>query len=346
MEQSPLTAPGASHLAGMTARPRVFPRVADSGWKAAAYFWGGVALLGVAAFGFYTATRANSGMLQLQLMCNVPVLLAVGCFSAAYLARRSPADVTLFDDRVEIHRANGTLALPLADLSMATVVVVVFAGRRKLKLFDRAGRCVAVIPDVIEGFDDLTTMLQADLAQREDDQTSFVRMRKSRRQAVLLVVVGVVFAALIATLALIDRAERRNAQLLDERGQPAEASILRHFTAPNGITKRIEYRVTDSSGATADHNVEVQSMMWNLLAAAKTVPVVAVPGRPDIARLAIGEVKDDAGLSPHGKILLYVAGGVMCVFFFVGAFLNWRGIDIDLDSKTGKISIKRFGAGT
>jgi hypothetical protein len=319
--------------------------VADSGWKAMAYFCGGVALLGLAAFGFYTATRANSNMLQLQLMCNLPVLLAIGCFSAAYLARRSPNEVVLFDDRVEIRRANDTRSLPLADLSMATLVPVVFAGRRKLKLFDRTGRCVAVVPDSIDGFDELATLLQADLQQREDDQASFVRMRKSRRQAVLLVAVGLVFAGLITTLALVDRAEARDAKLLEEQGRPTDASILRQFTAPNGITKRIEYRVTDASGRTADHNVEVQPMMWNLMAASKTVPVVAVPGRPDVARLAIGEIKSDAGLPPRFKVLLYIAGGVMCVFFFVGAVLNWRGIDIDLDSRTGKISVKRFGTG-
>jgi hypothetical protein len=35
----------------------------------------------------------------------------------------------------------------------------------------------------------------------------------------------------------------------------------------------------------------------------------------------------------------------ICLFLLVGAGLQWNGWDIDLDSKTGKISIKRFGTG-
>jgi hypothetical protein len=328
------------------ARPYVFRLRSDSGSKAKAYFWGGVGLLILAGVGLFFASRTRTDALQLQLMTNLPTLFAIGCFSAAYAASKAPSEVTLFDDRVEIRRRNGTTVLTLADLSMATVAAVVFTGRRKLRLFDRAGRCAAVIPDAIDGFDDLAAIVQAEVQRREDDQAVVVRMRKARRQAVLLAVSGVVFAALVTTLFFIDRAERRNARLLAEQGQPGEATILRHFTAPNGRTRRIEYRVTDASGATGDHNVEVQPVLWDVLAAAKTVPVVAVPGRPDLARLALGEVKDDNGFSPRSMIFLYVGGGVLCLFLFVGAILNWKGIDIDLDSKTGKISIKRFGAGT
>jgi hypothetical protein len=36
---------------------------------------------------------------------------------------------------------------------------------------------------------------------------------------------------------------------------------------------------------------------------------------------------------------------LVCVFLYVGAVLAWKGWDIDLDSKTFKFSIKRFGTG-
>ena len=36
---------------------------------------------------------------------------------------------------------------------------------------------------------------------------------------------------------------------------------------------------------------------------------------------------------------------VMSLFFLVVSVLMWRGLDIDMDSKTGRVSIKRFGTG-
>jgi hypothetical protein len=229
---------------------------------------------------------------------------------------------------------------------MATVHSEPFTCRRRLNLFDRAGRRVATVPDAIQPFDELVDILQQEVTRHADDHTAAVRLRKSRRQAVMLAVAALFFGGLGTTVFVTDRIEARDARLLKEQGQPTTAQMLRHFTAPNGTTRRVEYRVTDAaSGKTADHNVEVKPDLWLLMSKATEVPVVAVPGRPDVAKLEYGEVKDDLGMSPTVKVLLYVAVGVMCLFFLFAAVLNWRGIDIDLDSQTGKISIKRFGEG-
>jgi hypothetical protein len=203
-----------------------------------------------------------------------------------------------------------------------------------------------MIPDAIQPFDELVEILQRQVALHADDQSAAVRLRKSRRQAVMLVAAAVLFGGLATALFVMDRVEARDAKLLAEQGQPATARMLRHFTAPNGVTRRVEYRVTDAtSGKTADHNVEVERDVWPLLKEAAELPVIAVPGRPDVAKLKYGEVKDDLGISRGQKLLLYIAIGVLCLFLLVAAVLNWRGIDIDLDSKTGKFSIKRFGEG-
>jgi hypothetical protein len=73
----------------------------------------------------------------------------------------------------------------------------------------------------------------------------------------------------------------------------------------------MEFRVTDPSGKTADHNVEVQPEIWSLLSKATEIPVIAVPGRPDVAKLTYGQVKsgDAVGLSPTQKMLLFIAVG-------------------------------------
>lgn len=326
---------------------RVFIRNTASGLSAALYFWGGVGLLMLAGIGLFAAIRTRAGAFQLQLMANVPTLLAVGCFIVAWRTRRAPREVVLTENEITIRgRTSTETTVPLAELTMATVHSEPFTQRRRLNLFDRAGRRAAVVPDAIQPFDELVDILQQTVARHADDHTAAVRLRKSRRQAVMLVLAALFFGGLGTTLFITDRIEANDARLLADQGQPATAKMLRHFTAPNGTTRRIEYRVTDAaSGKTADHNVEVDPEIWPLLSNATEVPVIAVPGRPDVAKLEFGEVKDDMGMSPKAKVLLYIAVGVMCLVFIVAAVLNWRGIDIDLDSKTGKFSIKRFGEG-
>ena len=71
-----------------------------------------------------------------------------------------------------------------------------------------------------------------------------------------------------------------------------------------------------------------------------------VPAEPAISRLQRGEVIDDDFMkSPVGGYGLSALAALMCIFFLGAAALQWKGWEIDMDSKTGKISIKRFGEG-
>lgn len=56
-------------------------------------------------------------------------------------------------------------------------------------------------------------------------------------------------------------------------------------------------------------------------------------------------IDDDPAASPIMMYGLSALVAAMSLLLFVGGALQWRGWDIDLDSKTGKLSIKRFGEG-
>ncbi len=125
---------------------------------------------------------------------------------------------------------------------------------------------------------------------------------------------------------------------------PGEARIERRFLAPNGVTPRLEYRITTADGLTATRNAEVTRDDWDRLEEASNVPVVYVADEPAISRLTEGEPESkDLMDRPAVMYGLSIAGGLLCLLLLVAAALQWRGWDIDLDSKTGKVSIKRFG---
>ncbi|HUQ67925.1 MAG TPA: hypothetical protein VM165_00290, partial [Planctomycetaceae bacterium] len=75
-------------------------------------------------------------------------------------------------------------------------------------------------------------------------------------------------------------------------------------------------------------------------------PVKYVPTEPAVSRLITGEVvSKDLSESPAVMKGLSLVLGGLCLLFFIAAALQWYGWDIDLDSRSGKLSIKRFGTG-
>lgn len=76
------------------------------------------------------------------------------------------------------------------------------------------------------------------------------------------------------------------------------------------------------------------------------MPIITVPDDPSISQLAMGEViSDDISDKPIGQYGICALAGLMAWFFIVGSVLQWKGWDIDFDSKTHQFSIKRFGTG-
>jgi hypothetical protein len=147
-------------------------------------------------------------------------------------------------------------------------------------------------------------------------------------------------------IAWMTHREARAAQLLAKASLPGQAEIVRHFLAPNGITPRLEYKITTEAGISGTRNAELARDYWDSLEDATSVAVVYVPGEPWISRLVEGEVEEtDFTRTPLGGYGLGAAAMVMGLFFLGASVLQWRGWDIDLDSKTGKFSIKQFGTG-
>ncbi len=150
-----------------------------------------------------------------------------------------------------------------------------------------------------------------------------------------------------AAIAWMTHSEQQAERLLAEQGVPAEGEIVRRFLAPNGVTPRLEYRVRTPAGDAPVRNAEVTRSYWDSLAGQTTVPIRAVPGQPSISRLAEGEApaEQDFFKTPLGGFGLAAAGGLMSLFIFSLGILQLCGWDLDLDSKSGKLAVKRFGAG-
>jgi hypothetical protein len=194
-------------------------------------------------------------------------------------------------------------------------------------------------------FDVMTSLIANHMESKGDDTASRLLHKKARRQAALAFLIGLLMALGCGFIIWSTHQKQRADRLLDERGQPGGAEIVRRFLAPNGVTRRLEYRVVDADGRSATENVEVEPAYWESLEGAKTIPVIVVPGEPGISRLEEGQVGRDDELTrtPGRGYLLGTLGGLLALFMLVTSVLMWNGWDLAQDSKTRTWKVKRYG---
>ena len=125
---------------------------------------------------------------------------------------------------------------------------------------------------------------------------------------------------------------------------PETAEIVRRFIAPNGTTKRIEYRLVNAAGVSATRNVEVEPGFWDRLGNAKTIDVIWVPAEPFASRLLDGEVNErEFTKTPVGGYGLAALGGLLALFLLGASPFMWNGWDLGHDATTRTWTLKRFG---
>ncbi len=306
----------------------------------------GVLALLFAVAGFCLALFTRLDQLAMHGVTTLPVLFGLGAITAAWSLARTPRQLAVGPKGITIDWRNRTRKFSWDEVGWATVAPGALNMRKQLVIYDAAGKVVAKLSEAFDQFDRMVTLVTERIADKPDDASECIRMSKSKRSAMFITTVAVIMLAVAGLNAWMAHREQRANQLLEQTGIPGEADIVRRFLAPNGVTPRLEYRVTAADGQTATRNAEVTRDYWDSLENATSVPIVYVPSEPEFSRLAMGEpVERDITKNPLIIYGLSAALSLLCLVFLASAWLQWRGWDIDFDSETGKLSIKRFGTG-
>jgi len=318
---------------------RASPGPGSSPWPFAA---GGAGLVAVAVVGFFLSLQAHNGPFQLHATTTLPMIFAVGLFSTAYRLARSPREVALDAEGIHVRSANAERLLPWSDVAWSDVQTHGYTGRRLLKVYGNDGKVALTLPSNLEPFDALVAALRLRLIAHPSPRTDDVRWRKTRRNAVFFMALGVFALAGGAWTAWMGYTTRRADELLRTEPVEGQAVIVRKLVAPDGRTRRVEFRVADAGDDAYLHNIEVDARFWPLLREGMLVPIKTVAGHPEIARFP-GEIKDDfLNPSPRTNLLLAAALFVLGAFFITGAVLAFKGIDIATDPATGKFRVNRL----
>jgi len=273
---------------------------------------------------------------------------AFALWAGGWTLSRGPRRVTIDEDGIQIEQSGGTKRHQWTQIGWATVTATAMSWQRRLVVYDISGEKLASLSEAFRNFDDLAATVKSKVADQNPAIAGVIRLRKARKSAVFMASGASVMILISAAVAWITYDEQRAAKLLETDGVEGVATIERLFVAPDGLTTRVEYTVTNEAGETGSRNAEIEPAYYAELmeADAKTIPVMFVPAEPAISRLQRGEIIDDDFLkSPVAGYGLPALLTLICIFFLAAAALQWKGWDIDLDSKTGRISIKRFGEG-
>lgn len=308
---------------------------------------GGVAVLVSGVIGFGLALILNVDQISVHFMSTMPILAGLGLLWAGISVARTPNQVSVGPDGIRLEGNGRRQGFAWDQIGWATVGMPGMGGRRMLLIYDTQGKQLAGISDAFDNFDALVELVKARVEARPDDTASRLQKTKARRSSLICLVTGLLLMAASISIGAMTFYEQRAQKVLDEKGVPGLGQIARRFTAPNGVTRRIEYQVKTEKGLASKRNVEVEPKYWAELEGATTVPVMYVPEEPDISRLVFGEVvdKNDPANNPIFGYGLTGGGLLVSLVIFSAGVMQWFGWDIDLDSKTGRLSIKRFGAG-
>ena len=306
----------------------------------------GLALLAIAGFLFAIFNRVDQ--LTLHFLSTAPMVLAFGLLGGGWSLRSGPYRVTLDDDGIEMESRDDTKRCRWSEIGWATLTATGMGHRKQLLIYDTSGKQVAALTEAIENFDELAATVKSNVSEQQAPGSNEVQLRKARKSAIFMASVASAMLLLSGALAWITYEDQRSGELLRSSAVEGTATIDRLFLAPNGVTTRVEYTVENKAGETGSRNAELDPRYYQELEAsdAHTIPVLYVENEPTISRLQDGEiVEQDFLRTPIGGYGLSGLVAVLCIGFLGVAALQWRGWDIDLDSKTGKMSIKRFGEG-
>lgn len=306
---------------------------------------GGVAVT-FALVGFVLALFTRHDPVSLQLTTTLPLLAGIQAFGIAWTTWNTPEEIRLSPAGLCLVRSRGSQFYPWEQVGWVHVEPTPMGTRRALRIYNPQGGTLARLGDGIEEFELLHDWLNWYIAQRADGTAERLQRTKARRSAGVMIGGGVAFLALSAAVAWLSHQEMRAERLLRTAAVEGTAQVVRRFTAPNGRTRRLVYRVTTPDGHPGEQNVEVEPDAWARLENATTVPVRYVPAQPEISELVSGQVRQrDPFKQPLVGYGLPAVLALMSVGFIAVGVLQWRGLDLDLDSKTGKLSIKPFGTG-
>jgi hypothetical protein len=305
-------------------------------------YFAAVLLLVLGGLGFVAAAIRDMDHFM-STMLTLPIGLALGAFYTGYSAGRSPIKVFAGRDGLVLVYTGKERSIRWSDLAWAGKESSGLNQKDYLLLYNAVGKVDVRIAPSFSDFAELVTLIQTRIDAAQPESEVPVRLERNWKRALLNLGVGSGLAVLSIVVLIMGHHELLDEERLTNEGIVGECTVVRHFLAPNGTTKRLEYEVAGENGETGTRDVEVLAYLWESVEEGSTLPVRYVSDAPHISRLLAGEA---SASTPDTPLIVYGLPAILmvvCPLFIGVGILNLYGIDIDWDPKTGKFTVRRLG---
>lgn len=318
----------------------VFEKPYSGGGSSTYLLLGGFALIVFAVVALIATIGGRGGRMSVHLTTTLPIIIAIGLIAQGFSRRRTPSRIVVDADGMEVGAGQGAKRRHWSEIGSAATVNVLNSPKTFLRVTDTAGKTIIRVDESFPDFERLVELVQSHVDAKPDDDSIRILSKKAKRTAIGFFVAGCLLGFAAVFIASQAHGEQRAKDLLVRKGVVGEGEVVRRFTAPNSVTKRLEYRVAGSGV----RNAEVHPLFWEALEGAKTVPVVYVPDEPDISRLDAGEVENaDFLKSAKGGYIISALSGLMAVFMLGLSPFTWMGYDLIFEDKDRSWRVKRYG---
>lgn len=309
----------------------------------------GLILFCVASFGFglvmilwHVFVIPGHNPLAMHASTTLPILMSVFAGTAAWSLLSTPPQVRVWAEGLEIEGTPPRLILweQISGVFADTYNRDGGGLAKSLRLMNSDGKPIIKIGGGMENFNRLIELAREgikqtmpEVASTENERPDSTAIRLGRRRAMWTGLGTVLFGIATAFLVFDGWWNLRAEQRMASEGVDGTGTVVRHFVAPNGITRRILYEVHGNNGTSATHNVQVAKELHERLSIGDTVQIRYVPGDPHISHLATGEIQDgDKFLKSLSGIVLLGCGGLaMSIFMAVMTVVSWKGYDIKVE---------------
>lgn len=310
-----------------TGQPQTFERV-SRGVSPMLQFWGGLGMVVLAVVSFVIAIRLGLSQVTIHMTSTVP--LGFGLITAfhAWGRRRPITSVTVDMDGVWVTTAGTQHVYVWQDIGWCRVDQVGVKGDEALFLYGPAGKVIQKLPNDLDRFDELCVLVQGLADQQADTSGNTARRRVLRRQALFFWGGALVVLCVSSGLAWMTWVAQDEEAQLRAHGVSGTAEVVRLFTAPDGRTRRMEYRVVTDNATGPVENVEVDPGVWQALQGRSEVAVVYVPADFGMSQLASGQIDSVTMSGPKTTYAMCAVAACIAIGLIVVGVLNWRGSEI------------------
>ncbi|MBX7259761.1 MAG: hypothetical protein K1Y02_25630 [Candidatus Hydrogenedentes bacterium] len=241
----------------------------------------GIALLVFAAIGFLISAFVTLDLTWFLAATFMPLFCGLGMLGEARSLKQTAIRVEVGEERIRIETLQSTQELNWDRIGGLPLAYV----RGSFVLFDTNRKPIARITSRIDGFRDLSKLIEARVKQANPIAFNTLRKREFRSLAMFLAIAGPAFVALGLAVAYATYDEQRCFRLIEEQGVQGFGQVEALPTAMAGPVKRVVYRVQSPNGKTAKCDMSVDPEYWKSLQIGSMIPIVYVPDVPRYSRL-------------------------------------------------------------